>query len=207
MICCALFASGQLVIARMHYDGGGDWYNDPDTIPNIAAYINKTLSTNFSIEQAVIKPSDPTIFDYPFIFITGHGNVHFSEREIQNLRAYLERGGFLYIDDDYGMDEPIRREISRLFSDRDLVELPPNHEIFHSYFSFPKGIPKIHEHDGKRPLAFAIFSNEGRMQVLYTYETNISDGWSDAHDNSPELQEKAFQFGANIIYYLMTNGL
>jgi hypothetical protein len=202
-----LFASGQLTIARMHYDGGGDWYNDPDIVPNITKYLNETIQTKFSLEQIVVRPSDSIIFDYPFIFVTGHGNIHFSEREIQNLRNYLERGGFLYFDDDYGMDEAARREIKKLFPDKDLVELPSNHNIFHCFFSFSVGIPKIHEHDGKRPQAFAIFSGEGRIQLLYTYETNITDGWSDMHDNSPALREKAMQFGANIFYYLMTSGL
>jgi len=207
VICFTLFASGQLEIARLHYDGGGDWYNDPDIIPNIANYLNRTIQGNFSINQAVVRPFETEIFDYPFLFMTGHGNVHFSERDLRNLRTYLERGGFLYIDDDYGMDEAIRREIKKLFPEQDLVELPPNHEIFHSYYSFPEGIPKIHKHDEKRPQAFAIFADDGRMKLLYTYETNISDGWTEAHNNPPDIQEKAFRFGANLFYYLMTNGL
>ncbi len=127
-----LAASGQTELARLHYDGGGDWYNDQDIIPNLAAFLNRTIHTDFSHNQAVVRPFESSIFDYPFIFMTGHGNVHFSDRDIRNLREYLERGGFLYIDDDYGMDESIRRELKKLFPEKEMIELPPNHEIFHS---------------------------------------------------------------------------
>ena len=190
-------------LARLHYDGGGDWYNDPDALPNLVRYVNNTLNTNFSSVQAVIKPSDANLFDYPFIFMTGHGNITFSEREARNLRDYLLRGGFLYADDDYGMDEAFRREIRKVFPDREMIELPASHPLFHCYFSFPQGIPKIHEHDGKRPQAFGIFDETGRLMVLYTYETNVSDGWSDAHDNPPEVAEEAFKMGTNMLYYIM----
>lgn len=205
MMITLLAASDKPQLARLHYDGGGDWYNDPDIIPNITNYINNILGSDFSETQAVVKPSDQRIHDYPFIFMTGHGNITFSERDINNLRRYLLRGGFLYADDDYGMDEAFRREIKKVFPERDLIELPADHEIFHCFFSFPNGIPKIHEHDGKRPQAFGIFDDHGRMMVFYTYETNISDGWSDAHDNPPEISEKAFRMGANLFYYLLTN--
>ncbi len=205
MMITLLAASDKPQLARLHYDGGGDWYNDPDIIPNITNYINHTIGSDFSETQAVVKPSDQRIYDYPFIFMTGHGNIAFSERDINNLRRYLLRGGFLYADDDYGMDEAFRREIKKVFPERDLIELPADHEIFHCFFSFPNGIPKIHEHDGKRPQAFGIFDDHGRMMVFYTYETNISDGWSDAHDNPPEIRDKAFRMGANLFYYLLTN--
>ncbi|MBW6515994.1 MAG: DUF4159 domain-containing protein [Candidatus Cloacimonetes bacterium] len=191
-------------LARLHYDGGGDWYNDPDALPNLVRYVNNTLNTNFSTVQAVVRPSDANLFDYPFIFMTGHGNITFSDREARNLRDYLLKGGFLYADDDYGMDEAFRREIRKVFPDRDMIELPANHPLFHCYFSFSQGIPKIHEHDGKRPQAFGIFDDTGRLMVLYTYETNISDGWSDAHDNPPEVSEEAFKMGTNMLYYIMT---
>lgn len=205
MFITLLAASDKPQLARLHYDGGGDWYNDPDIIPNITNYINRTIGSDFSETQAVVKPSDQRIYDHPFIFMTGHGNIAFSERDINNLRRYLLRGGFLYADDDYGMDEAFRREIKKVFPERDLIELPADHEIFHCFYSFPNGIPKIHEHDGKRPQAFAIFDDHGRMMVFYTYETNISDGWSDAHDNPPEIRDKAFRMGANLFYYMLIN--
>lgn len=191
-------------LARLHYDGGGDWYNDPDTLPNLVRHVNSELNTNFSTVQAVVRPSDANLFDYPFIYMTGHGNISFSDRDARNLREYLLKGGFLYADDDYGMDEAFRREIKKVFPDRELTELPPSHEIFHCYYSFPQGIPKIHEHDGKRPQAFGIFDDTGRMMVLYTYETNVSDGWTEAHDNPPEVREEAFRMGTNMLYYIMT---
>lgn len=191
-------------LARLHYDGGGDWYNDPDTLPNLVEFLNRTIKTNFSSVQAVVRPSEANLFDYPFIFMTGHGNVSFSEREAKNLREYLLKGGFLYADDDYGMDPSFRREIRRVFPDREFVELPANHEIFHSFYSFSEGLPKIHEHDGKRPQAFAVFDDTGRLMVLYTYESNISDAWTAAHDNPPEVREEAFRMGANMMYYIMT---
>jgi len=190
-------------LARLHYTGGGDWYNDPDAIPNLVNFLNDNISTSFSTSQAVVKATQPNLFDYPFIFMTGHGNILFSDQEVHQLRDYLLRGGFLYADDDYGMDEAFRREIRKIFPDRQLIELPASHEIFNCYYSFPKGIPKIHEHDGKRPQAFAVFDDYGRMMVLYTYETNVSDGWSEAHDNPPEVVEQAFEMGANMMYYLM----
>lgn len=201
-LCYALTELPQL--ARLHYDGGGDWYNDPDTLPNLVRYVNSELNTNFSAVQAVVRPSDANLFDYPFIFMTGHGNISFSERDVRHLRDYLLKGGFLYADDDYGMDESFRREIRKVFPDREMIELPANHPLFHCYFSFPQGIPKIHEHDGKRPQAFGIFDDSGRLMVLYTYETNVSDGWTDAHDNPPEIREAAFQMGANMLYYIIT---
>ncbi len=191
-------------LARLHYDGGGDWYNDSDTIPNIAEYLNETINTDFSLTQAIIRSADVNIFDYPFLFMTGHGNVRFNEKEAEHLRDYLLRGGFLYADDDYGMDTSFRHEIKKIFPEKELVELPGNHEIFHSYFEFPEGLPKIHKHDDKRPQAFAIFADDGRLMVLYTYESNISDGWSNAHDDPPQIREKAFRFGANMFHYLMT---
>ena len=191
-------------LARLHYDGGGDWYNDPDTLPNIAKYLNKTIQTDFSEEQTIVKPAENKIFDYPFIYMTGHGNISFSKRDAENLRKYLLRGGFLYADDDYGMDSYFRREIKKVFPEKQLIELPANHEIFHCFFDFPKGIPKIHKHNDKRPQAFAIFDENGRMMLLYTYETNISDGWTTAHNDPPAIREKALKMGANIFYYLMS---
>ena len=192
-------------IARLHYNGGGDWYNDQDTIPNITEYLNSTLNTNFSTIQAIVNPGDPKLFEYPFIFMTGHGTVNFNNKEAENIRTYLDRGGFLYVDDDYGLNKSFQHEIKKIFPEKDLVELPANHEIFHCYFDFPNGLPKIHKHEDERPQAFGIFDEDGRLMLLYTYESNISDGWSNVHDNPENLKEQAFQFGANLFYYIMVN--
>jgi hypothetical protein len=200
----SLSALSKPQLCRLHYDGGGDWYNDPDALPNLVDFVNRNIGTDFSPVQAVVKLTDTQLFDYPFLMMTGHGNIGFSEQDIRQLRNYLSNGGFLYADDDYGMDPAFRREIRKVFPDRELVELPPNHELFHSFYTFPEGIPKIHEHDGERPQAFAIFNDYGRIMVLYTYETNVSDGWSDAHDNPPDIADQAFKLGANIIHYLIT---
>lgn len=199
-----LTASEKPQLARLHYEGGGDWYNDPDALPNLVKYLNKTINTGFSIEQAEVKPSDSKLFEFPFLYMTGHGNVAFSGKDADNLREYLLRGGFLYIDDDYGMNEAFRREIKKVFPEKSLIELPADHDLFHSFFNFPKGLPKIHKHDDKRAQAFAVFDENGRMLLLYTFESNISDGWSDVHDDPLEIKEQALKMGANIFYYLMT---
>lgn len=199
-----LFSIDKPQIARLHYKGGGDWYNDRDIVPNIVTFINNNIHTDFSKEQAVVKPSDKKIFNYPFVFMTGHGNIRFDESDIKNLRKYLLRGGFLYADDDYGMDKYFRKEIKKVFPDRELVELSIDHPIFHCFYNFDKGIPKIHKHNGKRPQAFAIFDDYGRIMVLYTYETNITDGWSDMHNDPFKIRSQALKFGANLFYYLFT---
>lgn len=192
--------------ARLQYEGGGDWYNDPEVLPNLARFVNATLGTNFPIDQAVVKASDARLFEYPFLYLTGHGNIRFSDREIDNLRQWMQRGGFLYADDDYGMDESFRREIRRVFPEYSLTELNPAYPLFTSFFDFSSGLPKIHEHDAKPPQAFGVFDDTGRLMCLYTYESNISDGWADAgtHDNPPETRETALRFGVNIVYHLIT---
>lgn len=204
LIFGVLLAAEKPQLARLHYTGGGDWYNDPDIIPNLVEFLNKTLHTDFSLEQATVKPDASEIFDYPFIFMTGHGNVKFSENELINLRDYCNRGGFLYIDDDYGMDKSIRTEIAKLFPNSQLVELPANHAIFSCYYNLQDGLPKTHKHEDNRPQAFGIFDDYGRLMLLYTYESNISDGWSNAHDDPAEVKDSAFKMGANIFYYLLT---
>jgi len=200
----SLNAAEKPQLARLHYSGGGDWYNDQDIIPNLAEYLNKTLHTDFSTVEIAVKPNDSELFDYPFIFVTGHGNISFDEKEAARLRDYMLRGGFLYVDDDYGLDKYFRKEIKKIFPEKELVELPADHSIFHCYYSFPGGLPKTHKHDDKRPQAFAIFDDAGRILLLYTVESNISDGWSNAHDDPTEIREDALKMGANIFYYLMT---
>ena len=205
VICILNALNSEHQIARLHYKGGGDWYNDQDTIPNIAEYLNRTLNTKFSKIQAIVSPDDPKLFDFPFIFMTGHGTVNFSSREAENLRTYLDRGGFLYVDDDYGLNKTFQHEIKKIFPEKDLVELPASHKLFNCFFDFPNGLPKIHRHDDKRPQAFGIFNENGRLMILYTYESNISDGWSNIHDDPDNIKEQAFQFGVNLFYYIMTN--
>lgn len=191
--------------ARLAYDGGGDWYNDPEVLPNLASFMNRELGTNFPTEQATLRAHEAKLFEYPFVYLTGHGNIRFSEREVDNLRLWMERGGFLYADDDYGMDESFRREIKRIFPQREMIELDPGFPMYKCYYQFD-ATPKIHLHDEKAPQAFGIFDDNGRLMMLYTYETNISDGWADAstHHDPPELREQALRFGANIVYYLLT---
>ncbi len=190
-------------IALLKYNGGGDWYANPTSLPNLIAYCNTNLNTNINPEPATIEIGTPELFNYPFVHITGHGNIIFSESEANNLRAYLEGGGFLHVDDNYGIDEFFRREIKKVFPDKELVELPPDHPIFHQKYKFNEGLPKIHEHDNKPPQAFGIFIGE-RMVCLYTHESDLGDGWEDAdvHNDPAEVREKALKMGANIIQYV-----
>ncbi len=194
-------------LARLKYAGGGDWYNDPSAEINMMKYLrqNTTIDVGEPDFYSVDVNTDD-IFNFPFIIITGHGNISFSDIELARLRKYSDSGGFLYADDDYGMDESFKREMKRLFPNDELKEIPFTHKIYSSHFSFPNGLPKIHEHDGKPPQGFAIYRN-GRMCLYYTYETNISDGWADTqeHQDPPDKREEAFKMGTNIIVYALMN--
>ena len=193
----------EVKIALLKYNGGGDWYANPTSLPNLIAYCNTNLKTNINPEPATIEIGTPELFNYPFAHITGHGNIIFSESEANNLRVYLEGGGFLHVDDNYGIDEFFRREIKKVFPEKELVELPPDHPIFHQKYKFNEGLPKIHEHDNKPPQAFGIFIDD-RMVCLYTHEADLGDGWEDAdvHNDPAEVREKALKMGANIIQYV-----
>lgn len=193
-------------IALLKYNGGGDWYANPTSLPNLINFCNKNINTSIASEPATVEPSSPGIFQYPFVHMTGHGNVFFNEEEIENLRNYMLSGGFLHADDNYGMDKYIRREIAKIFPDEELVELPATHPIFSAAFPFENGLPKIHEHDGKRPQAFGIF-HEGRLVLLYTFETDLGDGWenTEVHHDPVEVHLKALKMGANIITYVFTH--
>ena len=193
-------------IALLKYSGGGDWYSNPTALPNLIKFCNTSINTKINSKPATVAPSSPDLLSYPFVHMTGHGNVVFSDADISNLRAYLEGGGFLHIDDNYGLDQYIRREIKRIFPNLDLVELPANHAIFQKPFLFAAGIPKIHEHDGKRPQAFGLFLS-GRLALVYTFETDLGDGWEDpeVHNNPADVREKALKMGANLIYYTFNN--
>jgi hypothetical protein len=203
LILTILLSSYDITIARVKYRGG-DWYNDPSIIPNLAREINKRTTINAAPNQCVITLHDPDLFFYPFIFLTGHGDIQLSDVEVECLRNYLLKGGFLYADDDYGMDEAFRREIGKVFPGLELVELPFSHPIYHCFYDFSTGPPKIHEHNNKPPRGYGIFY-EGRLVVYYTYESNVSDGWADpnVHKDPEEIREKAFKMGINIIVYAM----
>lgn len=193
-------------IALVKYQGGGDWYANPTSLPNLIRFCNTTIQTKIKAKPATVTPNSPDIFSYPYIHMTGHGNVVFNTDEETNLRNYLNSGGFLHIDDNYGMNEYIRKAIKKLFPANELIEIPTNHLIFQKPFSFPKGLPKIHEHDNKRPQALGIFV-KNRLVLLYTYECDLGDGWEDAEvNNDPlEVRQKALKMGANIIHYIFTN--
>jgi len=199
--------SSSFKIVRLKYSGGGDWYNDPSCEPNMMDYLKK--NTTIDVDESkfyTVDIASDDIFNYPFILITGHGNISFSDAEVKRMRTYLDRGGFLYADDDYGMDESFRREMKKVFPDQEMKELPFDHKIYNSHFSFPKGLPKIHEHDAKPPQGFGYYLN-GRLCVYYTFETNISDGWANAgeHDDPADKREESFKMGTNIIVYALSN--
>lgn len=196
---------GEVQIALLKYRGGGDWYANPTSLPNLVRFTNEQLGTTIRTEIATVEVGSPQLFNYPFIHMTGHGNVLFDAQEAQNLRNYLISGGFLHIDDNYGMDVYMRPQMKKVFPEIDFIELPSNHEIYNQAFSFPNGLPKIHEHDGKPAQGFGLFW-EGRMVCFYTYETDLGDGWEDqaVHNNTEETRQKALKMGANLLKFVFT---
>ena len=192
-------------IARVNYGGGGDWYCDPSSIPNLLSYLTKNTSIKAAHDEYRIKLTTKELRGHPYLYMTGHGNIRFTDEEIIQLREYLMGGGFLHTDDNYGLNTSFRREMKRVFPDRDFVELPHDHAVFHSYFDMPNGLPKIHEHDGKPPQLFALY-NEDRIMVIYSYESDLGDGWEDeeVHNDPSELRVAALQMGVNIIYFALT---
>ena len=191
-------------IARIHYGGGGDWYSDPSSIPNLLNYLNKNTAISANLEEIRIKLTDEDANQYPYLYLTGHGNINFSDDEVIALRSILMNNGFLHADDNYGMDDSFRREIKRVFPNKDLVPLPYTHRLFHSYYSFPNGLPKVHEHDGNPPQALALFEGE-RIILLYTYESDLGDGWENesVHQDPWPVRESALKMGVNIIYFAL----
>jgi hypothetical protein len=192
-------------IAVLKYSGGGDWYGNPTSVPNLAKFCNQNIHTKITTKTSAVEVGSADLFSYPFVHMTGHGNVVFSDNDVVNLRSYLTAGGFLHIDDNYGMDKFIRKEIKKVFPDNELVQVPVSHDIFKGPFPFPQGLPKIHEHDGKAPQAWGIFV-EGRLVLLYTVETDLGDGWEDqeVHNDPLEVRTKALKMGANILNYAFT---
>ena len=193
-------------VAILKYNGGGDWYANPTALSNLIDFTNKNCITAISKNPVAVAVDSEDLFNFPMVFMTGHGNVLFSDQEIENLRKYLISGGFLHISDNYGLDKFIRRELKKVFPNLELQEIPSSHPIFNQTFSFPNGIPKIHEHDKKQAQAFGIFF-EGRLVVYYDFETDLSDGWEDEiiHNNPKEVREKALKMGANLIEFAFKN--
>lgn len=193
-------------LAILKYKGGGDWYSNPTALPNLISFCNNNINTKINPKPETVEVGSIDVFQYPLLHMTGHGNVFFNETDADNLRTYLISGGFLHIDDNYGMEPYITKELKKVFPDKDLVELPSNHPIFNNAFSFPKGLPKIHEHDGKRPQAFGIF-HEARLILLFTYESDLGDGWEDqqVHNDPTHVRENALKMGANIVKYAFEN--
>ncbi|GIV35993.1 MAG: hypothetical protein KatS3mg032_0372 [Cyclobacteriaceae bacterium] len=203
-----LVAQPQVKIARLKYGGGGDWYAGKTALPNLIAFCNRELGTRLAPEEDVVEAGSRELFLYPYVFMTGHGNVVFTPSEAQNLRNYLLAGGFLHIDDNYGMDKYLRPELKKIFPELELVELPFDHPIYHQKFKFPNGLPKIHEHDGKPPQGFGLIY-QGRLMVFYSYETDLGNGWEDqkVHNDPEAKRQEALRMGANIISYCFTRAL
>ncbi|MBX3148131.1 MAG: DUF4159 domain-containing protein [Gemmatimonadales bacterium] len=197
-----LAAQERMTIGRLHYDGGGDWYANPSSLPNLLKAIAQRTPLRVAERERVVRLSDDELWQVPYLHMTGHGNVKWSDADLATLRRYLEQGGFLHIDDNYGMDESIRRELVRLYPDRPMVEVPWDHPVYRVVYPFPKGLPKIHEHDGKPAQGFGIFL-DGRLVIYYSYESDLGDGWEDieVHNNTPELHEQALRMGVNLFVY------
>ncbi len=193
-------------VAILKYSGGGDWYANPTAIPNLVAFANQNIKTNISKNPQNIAITSEDIYNFPMLFMTGHGNVYFSDEEATNLKNYLISGGFLHISDNYGLDNFIRRELKKVFPSLEFKEIPTSHKIYNQTFKFPEGMPKIHEHDKKSAQGFGLF-HQGRLVVFYDYETDLSDGWEDEiiHNNPKSVREKALKMGANMIEYAFTN--
>jgi hypothetical protein len=197
---------GSFKVGKLKYGGGGDWYANPSSLPRLFRYIRANTRMNLYVEEDVVDPGSPVIFQYVMLYITGHGNIEFTQAEAQNLRRYLLAGGFLLFDDNYGLHEYAKKAMKTVFPEYDFIELPHSHPIYHQHFKFPQGMPKIHEHDGKPAQGFGII-HEGRLLCLLTYESDLGDGWEEpqVHNNPPEIREKAFQMGTNIVMFIINN--
>jgi hypothetical protein len=198
-----LAQSQDLKLAKLKYDGGGDWYANKTALPNLIAFTNQRLGTRIAREEDIVEVGSPDLFLYPYVYMTGHGNVRFTDQEADNLRTYLLSGGFLHIDDNYGLDPFIRVEIKKVFPNKEFIEIPFDHPIYHQKYDFDNGLPKIHEHDGKPPQGFGIL-HEGRLICFYSYESDLGNGWEDPsiHNDPEATRQKALQMGANILSFV-----
>jgi len=203
----ALAQDGLPTIARVHYEGGGDWYANPSSLPNLLVEIGLRTSVRVSDRPAEVRLTDPDLADHPYLYMTGHGNISLSDREIGALREYLRGGGFLHADDNYGLDASFRREVVRLYPDAELIDVPLDHPVYRIRYPFPEGLPKIHEHDGLPARGLGIFV-EGRLAVFYSYQSDLGDGWEDpeVHADPPELRERAIRMGVNLFLFAMSAG-
>ncbi len=201
------FAPPTIKMAKLKYNGGGDWYANKTSLPNLIRFCNQNVGTNFAPEEDVVEVGSPDILNYPFVHLTGHGNVVLSNAEAENLRNYLMAGGFLHADDNYGMDKFFRREMKKVFPELEFVELPYSHPIYHQKFNFNYGLPKVHEHDGKPAQGFGLIY-KGRLVCFYSYECDLGNGWEDAdvHNDPEAVRQKALQMGANIVQYVFAEG-
>lgn len=207
MLFLSSFKNPTYQLARLKYNGGGDWYGNRTALVNLITYCNQNLHTNFAEEEAIAEVGSPDLFNYPLLYMTGHGNVTFSNQEAHNLRRYLTGGGFLHVDDNYGLDKSIRLQMKKVFPELSFVELPANHQLYSQHFKFPRGLPKIHEHDGKPAQGFALIW-EGRVVCYYSYESDLGNGWEDYGTYSGDSNEKrieALKMGANLIEYALTH--
>lgn len=197
-------AGDSITVARLQYEGGGDWYANPSSLPNLLAALRERTGIPVARREVNVSPLDPALRDYPYLYMTGHGNVAFTPKERAALREYLLAGGFLHADDNYGLDESFREEMSEIFPDVGLTEIPTDHPVFHAFYDLEEGLPKIHEHDGKPPQAFGIFYG-GRLVVFYSYESDLGDGWEDeaVHEDPPEVRERALRMGINLFLYVL----
>lgn len=197
-------AVDSITVARLQYDGGGDWYANPSSLPNLLAAVRDRAGVPVARREVNVTPLDPALRDFPYLYMTGHGDVRFTAAERTALRGYLLSGGFLHADDNYGLDESFREEMAAIFPDAELTEIPADHPVFHSFYDLDEGLPKIHEHDGQAPQAFGIF-HEGRLVVFYSYESDLGDGWEDAsvHEDAPDTREAALRMGVNLFLYVL----
>ena len=206
MIFCPNLWAQTVKIGKLKYDGGGDWYVNEYSLPELLKFVRTNTMVDVAEQPEIVDLDSDKIFDYPFVHLTGHGNIVFSPTQVERLRRYLENGGFLHVDDNYGLDKAIRRELKKVFPDQELLELPYSHPVFKQHFIFDYGLPKIHEHDGKPPQGFGLFHN-GRLVVFYSYESDLGDGWEPefVHKDPPEKHLAALQMGVNLLIYALTN--
>lgn len=206
LFLCGITLGFSQEVAILKYKGGGDWYANPTALPNLVKFTNQNCKTSIDLNISTVDPSSTDIFNFPILFLTGHGNVFFDDQDVENLKSYLTSGGFLHISDNYGLDKYIRKELKKVFPDLELKEIPKQHPIYHQNFSFPNGVPKIHEHNKQAPKGLGIFY-KNRLVVFYDYESDLSDGWEDrvVHNDPEEVRLKALKMGANIIKYAFTH--
>ncbi len=205
LLLIALIGQYDFTIARVKYGGGGDWYSNPTSLPNLLGALNERTTVRAPQREQVVEITDPDLYKYPYLYLNGHGTVRFTDEEVRILRDYFCAGGFLHADDNYGLDSSFRREMKRVFPDSPLIELPSDHAMYHAFYDFPRGLPKVHEHDNKPAQGFGIFYQD-RLAVFYTYECDLGDGWEDpdVHNDPPDKHEAALQMGINIIMYCLT---